>query len=107
MTVFADVFYYEPWWMQIAKSLVIFFVVFNIVPMLLLAERKLLGRLQGRYGPNRVGPFGTVQALTDIGGLLGKQRCRPRTSRRPVHHGPVLSVVATVGAIAIIRSAPS
>ena len=31
--VLADVGYYEPWWMQILKSLVIFFVVFNLVPM--------------------------------------------------------------------------
>ncbi|UGS34191.1 NADH-quinone oxidoreductase subunit NuoH [Capillimicrobium parvum] len=107
MTVFADVFYYEPWWMQIAKSLVIFFVVFNIVPMLLLAERKLLGRLQGRYGPNRVGPFGAVQALADIGKLLGKQQFRPRTSQAFLFiMAPVLSVVAAVGAIAIIPFGP-
>jgi NADH-quinone oxidoreductase subunit H len=103
----ADVFYYEPWWMQIAKALVIFFVVFNIVPMLLLAERKLLGRLQGRYGPNRVGPFGIVQALADIGKLLGKQQFRPRTSQALLFvAAPVLSVIAAVGAIAIIPFGP-
>ena len=107
MSVFADVFYVEPWWMQIAKALVIFFVVFNIVPMLLLAERKLLGRLQGRYGPNRVGPFGIVQALADIGKLLGKQQFRPRTSQALLYIvAPVLSVIAAVGAIAIIPFGP-
>ena len=46
----ADVTYYEPWWMQILKSLVIFFVVFNLVPIVLLGERKLLGRFQGEPG---------------------------------------------------------
>jgi NADH-quinone oxidoreductase subunit H len=104
---FADVFYYEPWWMQIAKALVIFLVVFNIVPMLLLGERKLLGRLQGRYGPNRVGPFGLVQALADIGKLLGKQQFRPRTAQAFLFIiAPVLSVIAAVGAIAIIPFGP-
>lgn len=107
MSVFADVFYVEPWWMQILKALVIFLVVFNIVPMLLLAERKLLGRLQGRYGPNRVGPFGIVQALADIGKLLGKQQFRPRTSQALLYIvAPVLSVIAAVGAIAIIPFGP-
>lgn len=107
MSVFADVFYVEPWWMQILKALVIVLVVFNIVPMLLLAERKLLGRLQGRYGPNRVGPFGIVQALADIGKLLGKQQFRPRTSQALLYIvAPVLSVIAAVGAIAIIPFGP-
>ena len=65
----ATVGYYEPWWMQILKSLVIFFVLFNLVPITLLAERKLLGRFQHRYGPNRVGPFGILQPIADIGKL--------------------------------------
>ena len=38
------------------KSIVIFAVVFAIVPVLTVLERKLLGRFQARYGPNRVGP---------------------------------------------------
>ena len=60
MTVFAEVGYYEPWWMQILKAIAIFFVVFNLVPLALLADRKVLGRFQHRYGPNRVGPFGAA-----------------------------------------------
>ena len=42
----------------IVKSIVIFAVVLQIVPIILLGERKLLGRFQSRYGPNRVGPRG-------------------------------------------------
>ena len=56
--VFAEVGYFEPWWIQILKSLVIFAVMLQLVPLVLVAERKLLGRFQHRYGPNRVGPFG-------------------------------------------------
>ena len=69
MNVLAEVGYYEPWWMQILKALVIFFVVFNLVPIALVADRKVLGRFQHRYGPNRVGPFGALQPIADIGKL--------------------------------------
>ena len=75
----AEVGFYEPWWMQIAKALVIFFVVFNLVPIALVADRKVLGRFQHRYGPNRVGPFGALQPIADIGKLLFKEQFRPRT----------------------------
>ena len=76
----ATVGFYEPWWMQILKALAIFAVVFNLVPIALLADRKLLGRFQGRYGPNRVGPFGVLQPLADIGKLVFKEQFRPRTA---------------------------
>ena len=66
MTLFADVNYFEPWWIQIIKALVIFAVAFAILPMLTIYERKLMGRMQGRYGPNRVGPFGLLQPVAEI-----------------------------------------
>ena len=48
-----------------------------IVPILTVAERKLIGRFQNRYGPNRVGPVGLLQPLADIGKLAGKEMFRP------------------------------
>jgi NADH-quinone oxidoreductase subunit H len=103
MPVLADVTYFEPWWMQIAKSLVIFFVVFNLVPVALLGERKLLGRFQGRYGPNRVGPFGALQPIADILKLVGKEDFRPRTAQATLYTiAPVLSVIAAAGAVVLI-----
>ena len=71
--------YYEPWWIQILKSIVIFAVGLQLVPIVLLAERKLLGRFQSRYGPNRVGPYGVFQPLADILKLLTKEQFRPST----------------------------
>src|SRR2546421_5033576 len=89
--------------MQIAKSLVIFFVVFNLIPVTLLLERKLLGRFQGRYGPNRVGPFGILQPLADIGKLLGKEQFRPDTAVPLLHAvAPMISIITAVAAFAII-----
>jgi len=79
-TVLATVGYAESWWIQILKSLVIFIVGFSMVPLALMMDRKLLGRFQNRYGPNRVGPFGALQPMADIFKLLVKEQFRPRTS---------------------------
>jgi NADH-quinone oxidoreductase subunit H len=105
--LFGDVFYFEPWWMQILKALCIFLVVFNFVPITLMAERKLLGRFQGRYGPNRVGPWGWMQAIADIGKLLGKQQFAPRHSQKFLYIlAPILSVIAAAGTVALIPFGP-
>jgi NADH-quinone oxidoreductase subunit H len=99
----ADVAYFEPWWMQILKGIVIFVIGLSLVPVLLIAERKILGRMQGRYGPNRVGPFGSMQPLADIGKLLLKQQFRPRTSIGWLFAlAPIISIVTAVAAFAII-----
>ena len=95
--------YYEPWWIQILKSIVIFAVGLQLVPVVLLAERKLLGRFQSRYGPNRVGPFGALQPLADILKLLTKEQFRPSTSIGFLFAiAPIISIVTAVMALAII-----
>jgi len=99
----AEVGYWEPWWIQILKGIVIFAVGLSLVPVILLAERKLLGRFQHRYGPNRVGPFGAIQPLADILKLLTKESFRPRTSVGWLFRlAPVVSIMTAVAAFAII-----
>ena len=101
--VFAEVGYYEPWWIALLKGLVIFAVVFQLVPIVLLAERKALGRFQHRYGPNRVGPFGILQPIADIGKLVFKQQFRPRTAVGWMFAlAPAISMLTAVATIAII-----
>jgi NADH-quinone oxidoreductase subunit H len=103
MTLLAEVGYYEDWWIQILKALVIFAVVFQLVPVALLAERKVLGRFQHRYGPNRVGPFGILQPIADIGKLLFKEQFRPRTAVGWLFAlAPAISMLTAVATIAII-----
>ena len=95
--------YAEPWWIQIIKALVIFAVGLQLVPVVLIAERKLLGRFQNRYGPNRVGPFGALQPLADIVKLLTKEQFRPRTSIGLLFTlAPMISILTAVAAFAII-----
>jgi NADH-quinone oxidoreductase subunit H len=107
VTVLADVGYVEPWWAQIAKSVVIFAVILQLVPIVLVVERKLLGRFQGRYGPNRVGPFGLLQPIADIGKLLGKEQFRPTTSVGVLFVlAPAISVLTAIAAMAVVPFGP-
>src|ERR671936_71114 len=99
----ADVGYFEPWWMQIVKAIFIFAVGLQLVPIVIIVERKLLGRFQNRYGPNRVGPFGLLQPMADIVKLLTKEQFRPRTSIGWLFAiAPLISIMTAVAAFAII-----
>jgi NADH-quinone oxidoreductase subunit H len=103
MIVLANIDYFEPWWVQIVKSLAIFAVIFGILPVLIVYERKLLGRFQGRYGPNRVGPFGLMQPLAEIVKFAMKEPFRTTTSVGALYRlAPVISIITAVGALAII-----
>jgi NADH-quinone oxidoreductase subunit H len=103
MIGFADVNYFEPWWVQIVKSLVIFGVIFAILPILIVYERKLLGRFQARYGPNRVGPFGLMQPLAEIIKFAMKEPFRPTTSVAYLFRiAPVIAIITAVTALALI-----
>jgi NADH-quinone oxidoreductase subunit H len=103
MTIFANAFYFEPWWIQIIKSLVIFGVIFAILPVLTVYERKLLGRFQARYGPNRVGPFGLMQPLAEIVKFAMKEPFRPTTSVGFLYRiAPAIAIFTAVGALALV-----
>ncbi|HEY8865442.1 MAG TPA: NADH-quinone oxidoreductase subunit NuoH [Solirubrobacteraceae bacterium] len=103
LPVLAVVGVYEQWYVQILKAIVIFAVGLQMVPVVLLLERKLLGRFQGRYGPNRVGPFGLIQPIADILKLLSKEDSRPRTSVGVLFTvAPLVSIFTAVAAFAII-----
>jgi NADH-quinone oxidoreductase subunit H len=103
VSVLADVNFYEPWWVQIIKSLVIFAVIFAILPILIVYERKLLGRFQGRYGPNRVGPFGLLQPMAEIIKFATKEPSRPTTSVGFLFRiAPMIAILTAVTALALL-----
>jgi NADH-quinone oxidoreductase subunit H len=99
----ADVGFVEASWILVVKSIVIFAAIFSIVPFLTVLERKLLGRFQARYGPNRVGPFGLLQPLADAVKLITKEGYRPENAV-PVlwSTAPAIVVFTGVATLAII-----
>jgi NADH-quinone oxidoreductase subunit H len=103
MIELAAVDYYEAWWIQLLKALIIFAVALQILPAVIIMERKLMGRMQMRYGPNRVGPFGALQPLAEIVKFAVKQDSRPRTAVETLYVlAPAISIVTAISAFAIV-----
>ncbi len=101
--VLAVVGHSEAWWIQILKVLILFIIGFSLVPVALMMDRRLLGRFQGRYGPNRVGPLGALQPMADIAKLISKEQFRPRTSTGFLFAvAPAISVITASATFAII-----
>ena len=94
----------RPWWIQLLKALLIFAVVFQLVPIVLLAERKLLGRFQHRYGPNRVGPVRDPAADgRHREAASSRSSSGPRTSIGWLFAiAPAISMMTAVATVAII-----
>ena len=91
----------------IAKSIVIFAVFLQLVPLILLGERKIIGRFQSRIGPNRVGPYGLLQPIADVLKLLSKEAFTPATAVPwMMAIAPVISVATAVATMAIIPFGP-
>jgi NADH-quinone oxidoreductase subunit H len=103
VSLLAEVGFAEATWILIVKSILIFLGVFLIVPVLTVVERKLIGRFQHRYGPNRVGPVGMMQPLADIVKLAGKQVFRPDAAVPLLYAlGPALVIFSGITTIAIL-----
>ncbi|MGA2925326.1 MAG: complex I subunit 1 family protein [Solirubrobacteraceae bacterium] len=103
MTWFGTVFYFEPWWVQIVKSVVIFAVVFAMLPVLIVYERKLLGRFQVRYGPNRVGPYGLMQPIAEILKFAVKEPFRTSSSIGLLYRvAPVIAILTAISGLALV-----
>jgi NADH-quinone oxidoreductase subunit H len=67
----------EPWWVSILKSVIVINLVMGAFAYLTLAERKVMGRMQLRYGPNRAGPYGLLQPIADLMKLIRKESFFP------------------------------
>ncbi len=103
MIPLADTTFVESSWILVVKSIVIFAVVMGIVPLLTVVERKLLGRFQHRYGPNRVGPKGLLQPLADAVKLVSKEAYKPANAQGILWAaGPLLVVFSGLAALAIL-----
>ncbi|HEX6713606.1 MAG TPA: NADH-quinone oxidoreductase subunit NuoH [Thermoleophilaceae bacterium] len=101
--ILADTNYAEPTWILLVKPIAIFAFILGVTPMVLLLERKLMGRMQSRYGPNRVGPWGLFQPLADVVKLLTKEASTPVTAVPwMMTLAPMISVLTAVMTLAVI-----
>ena len=84
MTIFFDLFA-NPWiGIAAATGAILGFITINSLWLIWL-ERKFSARLQRRYGPTEVGPFGLLQTLADMGKLIGKELITPDHVHRPLY----------------------
>ena len=95
------------WVIQIASSLINIFallaVFLTLFALMSVLERKILGRIQNRYGPNRVGPFGLFQPIADGIKMLIKEDIVPARADKIVHFlAPVLIAATAILALGII-----
>lgn len=89
------------------KSAVLILLLLTTFAYMTLLERKLLGRFQVRYGPNRVGPFGLLQPLADGVKLLFKENFRPAQVDVVVYLvAPLLSMITALFVYAVIPFGP-
>jgi len=86
----------------------VFGVVMFMAAYLVLAERKILGRMQLRYGPNRVGPGGMFQPAADLIKMLTKEDFRPAGSDKYLFlFAPGLAAVTALMSLAVVPFGPT
>ncbi|BBX21833.1 NADH-quinone oxidoreductase subunit H [Mycolicibacter terrae] len=97
----------DPWWLILAKVLGIFVFLVLTVLFAIVIERKVLGRMQMRPGPNRVGPKGWLQSLADGVKLALKEDITPVGVDRAIYvMAPVISTVPAITAFAVMPLGP-
>ncbi len=93
----------DPLWLIALKVVVIFVFLMVLTMFMIWMERRVLGRMQHRPGPNRVGPFGLLQALADGLKLALKEDITPVLADRWVYVlAPVISAVMAFTAFSVI-----
>ncbi len=92
----------------LVKVVIIFTVMVLSVPIMVLLERKIIGRIQQRPGPNRVGKWGILQTIVDgIKLLLKEDFIPPKADRITFALAPVLALVPALLTITIVPFGPS
>jgi NADH-quinone oxidoreductase subunit H len=102
-TLIAD----DPFWLTLVKVVVVFGALMVITLFMIWFERRVVGRMQQRPGPNWNGPFGLLQSLADGLKLAFKEDIRPTLADKAVFFiAPVLSVVPAFVAWSVIPLGP-
>jgi NADH-quinone oxidoreductase subunit H len=102
-----DAFGKDPWWLVLAKVVVIFAFLVVMTLFAIWYERRVVARMQVRPGPNRNGPFGLLQSLADGLKLAFKEDIMPRLADKVVFFfAPVISTVCAFTAFSVMPFGP-
>ncbi|TGU74521.1 NADH-quinone oxidoreductase subunit NuoH [Geomonas terrae] len=89
--------------LMLGKIVFVFAVILTYAAYLVLAERRILGFLQDRIGPNRVGPWGLLQPLADVIKMLTKEDMIPSAADRLLFSlAPAMAALPAILTFAII-----
>jgi NADH-quinone oxidoreductase subunit H len=92
---------------SVIKILIVVFVLLTAVAYTVLLERKVVGHIQNRWGPSRVGPFGIWQPLADGLKFIFKEDLTPPYVYKPLYLlAPIISVTLALTSIAVIPLGP-
>src|SRR3954464_8738128 len=88
---------------SVIKSAIVLFVLLTAVAYTVWLERKVVGHMQNRWGPTRVGPFGLLQPAEDVVKFLFKEDLTPPHVYKPLYiAAPTIAVVFAVTSIDVI-----
>ena len=97
----------EPWWVSVIKAFLIINLVLGGFAYLTLAERKVMGRMQLRYGPNRAGPFGLLQPVADLMKLVRKESFFPASAVDVLYiFSPFIAAFTALSTFSVIPFGP-
>src|SRR6204780_1954146 len=100
-------FYQIIWWMVLLKVAIVFVFLLLTTIFMIWFERRVIGHMQNRSGPNRAGPFGLLQPIADALKLPLKEDIVPRTADKLIFViAPVLSAAPAFVSFAIIPWGP-
>jgi NADH-quinone oxidoreductase subunit H len=98
---------HDPWWLTGIKVLIVFAFLMLTTLLMIWAERRVIGRMQQRPGPNRAGPFGLLQSLMDGIKLPLKEDIVPRGVDRFLFVlAPAIAAIPAFISFAIIPFGP-
>ncbi len=93
----------DPIWLVIIKVLGVFVLLLVMTLLMIWWERRMIGRMQNRYGPNRTGKFGLLQSLADGLKLAFKEDIRPVLADKWIYFlAPVISTIPAFVAFSVI-----